>query len=166
MNFELARLKRWKLGAKSETMSAQQRVLFLDTMVEDEASLQAQVASLQVGLQEVPKAHKAAQREPRRQHLLLGADTMPMFEDPVHQQPIVAADFAVGIPNHLANLARGVSGLLASAGPESTSTPPVSLMPAIRSYGPSRIRCQHQDNLLLGRLDRRRAHVWALADFL
>lgn len=35
VSFELARLKRWKFGAKTEAMSAQQRALFQDTLAED-----------------------------------------------------------------------------------------------------------------------------------
>ncbi len=69
VNFELARLKRWKFGAKTEAMTAQQRALFQDTLAEDEASLQAQLAELQAGLPETPKAPKAAPRQPRRQAL-------------------------------------------------------------------------------------------------
>jgi transposase len=69
VNFELARLKRWKFGAKTEAMTAQQRALFQDTLVEDEASLQAQLAELQRGLPEAPKAPKAPPRKPRRQAL-------------------------------------------------------------------------------------------------
>jgi len=38
VNFELARLKRWKFGAKTEAMTAQQRALFQDALAEDEAS--------------------------------------------------------------------------------------------------------------------------------
>ena len=41
ITFELARLKRWKFGARTEAMDAQQRQLFLETLVEDEADLQA-----------------------------------------------------------------------------------------------------------------------------
>src|SRR5687767_11620301 len=41
VNFELARLKAWKFGAKTEAMSAEQRRLFEETMAEDEASVQA-----------------------------------------------------------------------------------------------------------------------------
>ncbi|RZL88653.1 MAG: hypothetical protein EOP82_22615 [Variovorax sp.] len=67
INFELARLKRWKFGAKSEAMTAEQRQLFQDTVAEDEASLQAQLAALQAGLPETPKAPKAPPRKPRRQ---------------------------------------------------------------------------------------------------
>ena len=43
ITFELARLKAWKFGAKTEAMSAEQRRLFEETLVEDEASLQAQL---------------------------------------------------------------------------------------------------------------------------
>lgn len=70
VNFELARLKRWKFGAKTETMDAQQRALFQDTLFEDEAALQAQLAALQA---DIPvgdvKAPKAPARKPRRQAL-------------------------------------------------------------------------------------------------
>lgn len=69
LNFELARLKRWKFGAKTEAMTAQQRALFQDTLAEDEASLQAQLAELQRGLPETPKTPKAPPRQPRRQAL-------------------------------------------------------------------------------------------------
>lgn len=43
ITFELARLKAWKFGAKTEAMNAEQRRLFEETLVEDEASLQAQL---------------------------------------------------------------------------------------------------------------------------
>jgi len=69
VNFELARLKRWKFGAKTESMTAQQRALFQDTLAEDEASLQAQLAELQRGLPEAPQTQKAPPRRPRRQAL-------------------------------------------------------------------------------------------------
>ena len=39
ITFELARLKAWKFGAKTEAMSQQQRQLFEDTLAEDEAAL-------------------------------------------------------------------------------------------------------------------------------
>lgn len=69
INFELARLKRWKFGAKTEAMTAQQRALFQDTLAEDEASLRAQLAELQRGLPDAPKIPKAARAKPRRQAL-------------------------------------------------------------------------------------------------
>src|SRR4051794_39991308 len=59
ITFELARLKRWKFGAKTEAMTAEQRLLFQDTLAEDEASLQAQLAALQAGLPETPAPPKA-----------------------------------------------------------------------------------------------------------
>jgi len=69
VNFELARLKRWKFGAKTEAMTAEQRQLFQETLAEDEASLQAQLAALQEGLPETKTPPKAAPRKPRRQAL-------------------------------------------------------------------------------------------------
>ena len=50
ITFELARLKRWKFGAKSEAMTAAQRQMFQDTLLEDEADLEAQLAALQAAL--------------------------------------------------------------------------------------------------------------------
>jgi transposase len=69
VNFELARLKRWKFGAKTEAMTVQQRALFQDTMAEDEASLRARLAALQADLPQLPKTPKAPPRKPRRQKL-------------------------------------------------------------------------------------------------
>lgn len=73
ITFELARLKRWKFGAKSEAMDADQRRLFAETIAEDEASLRAQLEQLR--LQAAAAADdgktkpKAAPRQPRRQAL-------------------------------------------------------------------------------------------------
>lgn len=69
INFELARLKRWKFGAKTEAMTSQQRALFAETLIEDEAGLQAQLAELQAKLPATPEAPKPAARQPRRQAL-------------------------------------------------------------------------------------------------
>ena len=70
VNFELARLKRWKFGAKTEAMSAEQRRLFEETLAEDEASLQAQLERLreEAAAQAVAKP-KAPPRRPRREAL-------------------------------------------------------------------------------------------------
>ncbi len=65
----MAPLKRWKFGAKTEAMTARQRVLFAETLVEDEASLQAQLAALQAKLPRTPTAPTDAPRRPRRQAL-------------------------------------------------------------------------------------------------
>jgi transposase len=46
VNFELARLKRWKFGVPTEAMSAEQRRLFEQTLAENEASLQAALGRL------------------------------------------------------------------------------------------------------------------------
>jgi transposase len=67
--FELARLKAWKFGAKTERMNAEQRQMFEETAAEDEASLEAQLEALQATGE--PSAPLAAdsKRKPRRQHL-------------------------------------------------------------------------------------------------
>ena len=68
ITFELARLKRWKFGAKSEAMSAAQQRLFEETLSEDEAGLQAQLDVLRAQHadpgQERPA--KTPARRPRR----------------------------------------------------------------------------------------------------
>jgi transposase len=67
VNFELARLKAWKFGAKTEAMSAEQRRLFEETMAEDEAGLQALLEQLQgKPAQDAPSEQK---RRPKRQAL-------------------------------------------------------------------------------------------------
>ena len=67
VNFELARLKGWKFGAKTEAMSAEQRRLFEETMAEDEASLQALLEQLQGKTpQDAPSDQR---RRPKRQAL-------------------------------------------------------------------------------------------------
>src|SRR5213596_951819 len=47
ITFQLARLKAWKFGAKTERMSAEQREIFEETLAADQASLEAQLAELQ-----------------------------------------------------------------------------------------------------------------------
>ncbi len=71
VQFELARLKRWKFGARTEAMSVDQRRLFEETLAEDEAGLQAQLDALraqaaQAGQGTTPKPPP---RRPRRQAL-------------------------------------------------------------------------------------------------
>ena len=75
LNFELARLKRWKFDAKTEAMTAAQRLLFADTLAEDEASLQAKLAELQRGLPEVPKTPVL---RPITVHLMHGYASVPV----------------------------------------------------------------------------------------
>jgi transposase len=72
MTFELARLKNWNFGAKTEAMSAEQRRLFEDTLLEDEASLRAQLEQLRGksgdGEKDDGRANES-KRKPRRQAL-------------------------------------------------------------------------------------------------
>lgn len=70
VTFQLARLKAWKFGAKTEAMSAEQRRLFEETMAEDEASLKAQLEQLQ-GKSKSPErqASDEQRRQPKRQPL-------------------------------------------------------------------------------------------------
>ena len=71
ITFELARPKRWKFGASSEAMNADQRRLFEETIAEDEASLRAQLEQLrsEAAATTVDAKPKAAPRRPRRQQL-------------------------------------------------------------------------------------------------
>lgn len=68
ITFELARLKAWKFGARTERMNAEQRQMFEDTAVEDEADLQAQLDALQ-GQASSPVNTEKTSRQPRRQKL-------------------------------------------------------------------------------------------------
>ncbi len=73
INFELARLKRWTYGAKSEAMSADQRRLFEETLAEDEASLREQLDRLrreaEAAAASAGAKPKAPPRKPRRNAL-------------------------------------------------------------------------------------------------
>ena len=68
ITFELARLKAWKFGAKTERMNAEQRQMFDETAAEDEASLEAQLLALQGASEPSPPAAQT-KRKPRRQPL-------------------------------------------------------------------------------------------------
>ncbi len=70
ITFQLARLKAWKFGAKTERMNAEQREIFEETLAADQASLEAQL----VALQQTPAAGLAApdkqqRRQPKREAL-------------------------------------------------------------------------------------------------
>ena len=71
INFELARLKRWKFGAKTEAMSAEQRRLFEETLTEDEASLRSQLDRLraEAAADDASTKPKTPPRRPRREAL-------------------------------------------------------------------------------------------------
>lgn len=69
VTFELARLKAWKFGAKTEAMSAEQRRLFEETLVEDQADLEAQLRALQGDAARGAPPASDDKRKPRRQAL-------------------------------------------------------------------------------------------------
>lgn len=67
ITFQLAQLRSWKFGAKSERMSAEQRELFAETLAADQASLEAQLAALQQTPGSTPEPGKLApKRRPTR----------------------------------------------------------------------------------------------------
>ena len=70
LEFEIARFKRWKFGAKTEAMNAQQRRLFEETLAEDEAALQAALERLRAEGKAADSAKpKTPPRRPRREAL-------------------------------------------------------------------------------------------------
>jgi len=69
ITFELARLKAWKFGARTEAMNAEQRQMFEDTVAEDEADLQAQLAALKALDERNSLPAQDNKRRPRRQAL-------------------------------------------------------------------------------------------------
>jgi transposase len=69
ITFELARLKSWKFGAKTEAMNAEQRQLFEATLAEDEADLDAQLKALKGEGDQAAKTQPKDKRQPRRQAL-------------------------------------------------------------------------------------------------
>ena len=69
LTFELARFKRWKFGAKTEAMSAEQRRLFEQTCAEDEAELQAKLDQLRGQQEAAQDDGKKPKRKPRREPL-------------------------------------------------------------------------------------------------
>ena len=75
ITFQLARLKAWKFGAKTERMNAEQRSLFEETLAADQASLEAQLAVLQAsatgenGKTPDQQPQQQAKRQPKREAL-------------------------------------------------------------------------------------------------
>jgi transposase len=69
ITFELARLKAWKYGARTEAMSAEQRRLFEETLAEDQADLEAQLRALQGDAGRGTPPADDSKRKPRRQAL-------------------------------------------------------------------------------------------------
>ena len=71
ITFELARLKAYRFGAKTERMDAEQRQMFEEALAEDQASLEAQLLALQVerGQTAAPPPDEKTKSKPRRQAL-------------------------------------------------------------------------------------------------
>ena len=71
ITFQLARLKAWKFGAKTERMNAEQRSIFEEALAADEASLEAQLAVLQAAAPTVDTGapEKKTRRQPKREAL-------------------------------------------------------------------------------------------------
>ena len=69
ITFQLARLKAWKFGAKTEAMNADQRALFEETCAADQASLEAQLATLQGSTEGASAPDKQPRRQPKREAL-------------------------------------------------------------------------------------------------
>lgn len=67
ITFQLARLKAWKFGAKTERMNAEQREIFEETLSSDQASLEAQLQALQGAPTAHPPGVGAPDKQPRRQ---------------------------------------------------------------------------------------------------
>jgi len=77
ITFQLARLKAWKFGAKTERMNAEQREIFEETFAADQASLEEQLAALRAGTPDATpgdapakdKQHRQPKREALPEHL-------------------------------------------------------------------------------------------------
>ena len=101
ITFQLARLKAWRFGAKTERMNAEQRSIFEETFAADHASLQTQLDALQgatpVGTPGADAGKDKKARKPKREPLpdhLPRVDTVVEPEDtrcptPECRQPMV-----------------------------------------------------------------------------
>ena len=74
ITLQLAQLKSWRYGAKSERMSTEQRELFAESLAADQADLEAQLAALQAAANPTPAStpatsQPAEKRKPKREPL-------------------------------------------------------------------------------------------------
>ena len=67
ITFQLARLKAWKFGAKTERMNTEQRDIFEETLAADQASLEEQLAALRAGTPDATPGDAPAKDKQRRQ---------------------------------------------------------------------------------------------------
>jgi transposase len=69
ITFQLAQLKAWKFGAKTEAMNSQQREIFEETLAADQADLEARLANLAVPVTGEATAKKEPRSQPKRKAL-------------------------------------------------------------------------------------------------
>ena len=69
ITLQLAKLKAWRFGAKTERMNAEQREMFEETFAADQASLEAQLAALQGGTPGGSAPEDKKRRQPKREAL-------------------------------------------------------------------------------------------------
>ena len=111
ITFQLAKLKAWRFGPKTECMNAQQREIFEETFAADQASLEAQLAALQVSAPSGGAPQDKQRRQPKREALpahLARVDQRVEPDDthcptPECGQPMVRVgeDIVSGQPSHL-----------------------------------------------------------------
>ncbi len=99
ITFQLATLKAWRFGAKTEAMNAEQREIFEETFAADHASLQAQLAALQGS---TPNATPGAgapednkRRSPKREAL---PDHLPRVDQRIEPENTNCPDPECGQP--------------------------------------------------------------------
>lgn len=83
ITFELARLKSWRFGARSERMTGEQRELFAEALAADQADLEEQLAALQATPARPAPGEPPAKRKPRREPL---PQHLPRVEQRVEPQ--------------------------------------------------------------------------------
>jgi len=83
ITFELARLKAWRFGAKTERMNAEQREIFEETLAADQASLEAQLEALQAQAATKPAPEqRPPKRKPKREALPAHLPRVDQFVEP------------------------------------------------------------------------------------
>lgn len=103
ITFQLARLKAWRFGAKTERMNAEQREIFEETFAADHASLAAQLAALQGNTPEgTPNATPGAgapedkkRRSPKREAL---PEHLPRVEQRIEPEDTNCPETECGKP--------------------------------------------------------------------
>jgi len=85
--FQLARLKAWRFGAKTERMNAEQRSIFEETFAADHASLQTQLEALKGATPDgAPGADAAKDKKPRKPKRQPLPDHLPRVDSVVEPE--------------------------------------------------------------------------------